>query len=45
MAFLALHGLLHIVGYDHIEKDDEIVMMAKSKEILEELDIKRGENV
>ena len=45
VAFLALHGLLHLLGYDHIEKDDEKVMMAKSEEILSACDIKRGENV
>ena len=45
VAFLALHGLLHLLGYDHIEDDDEKVMMAKSEEILSACDIKRGENV
>lgn len=45
VAFLALHGLLHLLGYDHIEKDDEKVMMAKSEEILSACDIKRGDNV
>lgn len=45
VAFLALHGLLHVLGYDHIEKEDEAVMMAKSEEILSSLGIGRGENV
>lgn len=45
VGFLALHGLLHLLGYDHIEKDDEKAMMAKSEEILSACDIKRGENV
>ena len=45
VAFLALHGLLHVLGYDHIEEDDEKVMMAKSEEILNALEIKRGQNV
>ena len=45
VAFLALHGLLHLLGYDHIEKEDEVVMMAKSEEILSACNIKRGENV
>ena len=45
VAFLALHGLLHLLGYDHIEKDDEKVMMTKSEEILSACDFKRGENV
>lgn len=45
VAFLALHGLLHLLGYDHIEKDDEKVMMTKSEEILSACGFKRGENV
>ena len=32
--FLALHGLLHLIGYDHIEKTDEEEMMNKAEEIL-----------
>ena len=45
VAFLALHGFLHLLGYDHIEKDDEKIMMAESKKILEALNIKRKDNV
>lgn len=42
VAFLALHGLLHLLGYDHIEKDDEEIMTKTSEEILQSLNIKRG---
>ncbi|MBQ8908753.1 MAG: rRNA maturation RNase YbeY [Clostridia bacterium] len=45
VGFLALHGLLHVLGYDHIEKEDEKVMMATSDEILNALGIERGKNV
>jgi probable rRNA maturation factor len=31
---LAVHGLLHLVGYDHAEPDEEIVMTALSNRIL-----------
>lgn len=42
VAFLALHGLLHLLGYDHIEDKDEEIMTKVSEEILQSLDIKRG---
>ena len=43
ISFLALHGLLHLLGYDHIEKNDEEIMTKTSEEILKSLNIKRGE--
>ncbi len=45
LAFLALHGLLHLLGYDHIEKEDEKIMNDMCEKILSSLNIKRGENV
>lgn len=33
-AFLLTHGLLHLLGYDHIEKEDEIKMFSKQDELL-----------
>ncbi len=45
VAFLALHGLLHLYGYDHIKVEDEKIMKNASKEILEELKIRRKKNV
>lgn len=42
IAFLSLHGLLHLLGYDHIEKKDEIVMNQCADKILNKLKIKRG---
>ncbi len=41
LCFLALHGFLHLLGYDHIEKQDEVVMQSVAKKILEENNIKR----
>lgn len=41
MAFLALHGLLHLLGYDHIELEDEVIMTEKQELILSEIGIKR----
>ena len=39
LSFLTLHGILHLLGYDHIEEDDEKVMFGLQKEILNELGI------
>ena len=39
--YLAVHGLLHLLGYDHIEEEDKKVMRALEEEILNEYDIKR----
>ena len=31
---LLVHGFLHLLGFDHIKKDDEIIMQAKENECL-----------
>lgn len=41
VCFLATHGLLHLLGYDHIEESDEKVMFKKQKELLESYEITR----
>lgn len=40
-SFLIAHSMLHLFGYDHMEEDERIVMEAKQKEIMEELQIIR----
>lgn len=40
-AFLITHSMLHLFGYDHMEEAERIVMEAKQKEILEQLQILR----
>ena len=42
MCFLMTHGLLHLLGYDHMNEDDEKEMLALQKEILNQLGIERG---
>ena len=37
LAFLAVHGTLHILGYDHMQPDEEAVMRQRQREILEEM--------
>lgn len=41
LSFLTCHGLLHLLGYDHMEKEEEKVMFGKQEKILEELGITR----
>ena len=41
VAFLAVHGYLHLCGYDHITEEDEKVMFAKQDEILKAAKIER----
>lgn len=41
LSFLTIHGLLHLLGYDHMEKEDEIVMFKKQDDILNEFGIVR----
>ena len=41
MGFLTVHGLLHLLGYDHMTKDEEKIMFEKQKEILNAYGLKR----
>lgn len=41
ICFLALHGLLHLLGYDHIEKKDEQIMFPLQDKILQMAEITR----
>ncbi len=41
IAFLALHGVLHLLGYDHMEETETKAMREQEKRILEELNISR----
>lgn len=42
VGFLAVHGYLHLCGYDHMTEEDEKVMFAKQEEILAKANLKRG---
>lgn len=41
LGFLALHGFLHLLGFDHMTESDEKVMFTKQKEILDEYGLSR----
>lgn len=42
LGFLAVHGFLHLLGYDHIEKADEEIMTKRQEEILHHFELFRG---
>ena len=41
LSFLAVHGILHLLGYDHMNEEDEKVMFALQELILDGQNIKR----
>ncbi|MCR5611096.1 MAG: rRNA maturation RNase YbeY [Clostridiales bacterium] len=38
IAFLAVHGTLHILGFDHMEPEDEEIMTAEQRAIFKQLE-------
>lgn len=41
LCFLGVHGLLHLLGYDHMNKKDEEEMFSLQKELLDSYGIKK----
>jgi probable rRNA maturation factor len=41
LGFLAVHGFLHLLGYDHMTEEEEKEMFTLQKEILDEYGLKR----
>lgn len=39
LAYMTVHGFYHLMGYDHIDKNDKIIMRQKEENILGELKI------
>ncbi|MBE6153324.1 MAG: rRNA maturation RNase YbeY [Firmicutes bacterium] len=39
LGFLSIHGLLHLLGYDHMNKEDEKIMFERQELILNEFGI------
>lgn len=41
LAFLTVHSMLHLFGYDHMEQKERLVMEAKQEELMQLLGISR----
>lgn len=41
LCFLTTHGFLHLLGYDHMKKEDEKIMFPLQEKILEEYGVMR----
>lgn len=41
LGFLAVHGFLHLLGYDHMTEEEEKIMFSRQREILHEYGLKR----
>ena len=41
LSFLAVHGGLHLLGYDHLEPEEEKIMFGKQEDVLNALGIRR----
>ena len=41
MGFLTCHGLLHLLGYDHVIEEDEKIMFPLQNEIMESIGLSR----
>ena len=39
LAFLAVHGMLHLMGYDHMQPEEEAVMRKRQTEIMQKVGI------
>jgi len=42
LAFLTVHGMMHLLGYDHIEEEDRLEMRKEEEYVLGHLGITRG---
>lgn len=41
VAFLAVHGMLHLLGYDHMKEEERLEMEKEQKYVMDELGIPR----
>jgi len=43
LSYMIVHGFYHLMGYDHIEEEDKIIMRPKEETVLNKLGIRRDE--
>ena len=43
LSYMVVHGFYHLMGYDHIQEEDKVIMRAKEEKVLEKLGIRRDE--
>lgn len=41
-SYMLVHGFYHLMGYDHIQEEDKIIMRPKEEKVLLDLKIKRN---
>lgn len=41
LSYMLVHGFYHLMGEDHIEEEDKVIMRAKEENVLDELNIVR----
>ena len=42
LGFLAAHGMLHLMGFDHMSPEDEKIMVGRQEEVLQKAGLTRG---
>ena len=42
-SYMIVHGFYHLMGYDHIEEQDKVIMRPKEEKILDKLGIRRDD--
>lgn len=45
ISYLTVHSMLHLLGYDHIDENDKIIMREKEKKIMDDLKIYKGDKI
>ncbi|MBE6071814.1 MAG: rRNA maturation RNase YbeY [Clostridium butyricum] len=40
-SYLVVHSVLHLLGYDHMQEDEKVIMRTREEEILNKLNISR----